>query len=177
LPCHHQKGSSNHCPSMTLAWSFLGFSMTQTPAFTFAPTSSVSGLSVFSRSVTPELPECTPPPGPPPESGSAWPPVAETAGTPTAQWHGCRRTQTQILEPAPACTGARGAPEERRSATARLISSGLVRSRLVEFGPSAWDYGNGNLERAYYNQGFTGIEPQRRREHGGRTTETTICLE
>jgi hypothetical protein len=30
------------------------------------------------------------------------------------------------------------------------------------------------LERAYYNQGFTGIEPQRHRAHKGRTTETTI---
>jgi hypothetical protein len=42
----------------------------------------------------------------------------------------------------------------------------MVHSHLEELGPGARGYGNGNLERAYYNQGFTGIKPQSRRARG-----------
>jgi len=36
-----------------------------------------------------------------------------------------------------------------------------VHSHLEELGPGAKGYGNGNLERAYYNQWFTNDPPQR----------------
>ena len=82
------KGLVQPSPCDSICFVALSISMTRTPASRFAPTSTVSGLSVFSRKVTQGTPS-TPPPGPPPESVSArpWhpPPVAETPGTPAAQ--------------------------------------------------------------------------------------------
>jgi hypothetical protein len=61
-----------------------------------------------------------------------------------------------------------GGTKEKGSVTARLISSGMVRSCLDDLGPGAKGYGNGNLERAYYNQGFTNAHHRR---HEKRTKE------
>ena len=116
------------------------------------------------------------PPAPSPSEPRPRPQAAGTPGTQGLNGPDAVQLKPELQHHSSWCAGAWGAPKERRSATARLISSGMIRLQCDDLGPVACDSGNGNQGVLIKKPGVYGNKTTEAREaHGGRTTETAAA--